>query len=338
MNCHQIQEQLSLYLDNRLDNEKRREIEAHLASCPRCLPEAKLLSDGIKRVAGLPEIEPPAGFSQRVMTQIRSEAETPTLWARLFQPLKTKLPLHATALLLVVGLAVYLYRTNEPSQREMIAPSKRSDASPSLKQEGAKPIEPQREEDAPVMAAPSAPPEQQRFADSNQSAAETDRLESLAEEKRAPSAPAQGLMKSKERRSDTEPASGSASRRERVGPDPVSPDAALTLSPHEATDKTAALTSRMKEAAERSGGKVFALIKDTPEGALKLNYWLNLPRPEYGRFKTELSQIGRILSESQPASAAPRSGLKPSPSMQIMVTVILENSKASEPVGGPDPN
>ncbi len=335
MNCHQIQEHLSLYLDNRLDKEKRREIEDHLASCPHCLPEAKLLSDGIRRVAGLPEIEPPAGFSQQVMTQIRSEAETPTLWARLFQPLTIKLPLHATALLLVVGLAVYLYRANEPIQREMIAPSKRSDASPSLKQEGTKPIKPQREEDTPVMAAPA---ERQRFADSNQSAAETDRLESPAEEKRAPSAPAQGLMKSKERRSDTESASGPASRRENIVPDPVSPDAALTLSPHEATDKIAALTSRMKEAAERSGGKVFALIKDTPEGALKLNYWLNLPRSEYGRFKTELSQIGQILSESQPASAAPRSGLKPSPSMQIMVTVILENSKSSEPVSGPDPN
>ncbi|WDT76833.1 MAG: DUF2275 domain-containing protein [Candidatus Manganitrophus sp.] len=133
MNCDQIQEQLSEYLDNRLeDADRRRAIEDHLASCPRCLPEAKQLRDGIKGVAELPEVELPAGFSQRVMARVREEGAEPTLWERLFQPLRIKLPLHATGLLLVVGLAVFLYRSNEPM--EQMVQSIPSEAAPALKQ------------------------------------------------------------------------------------------------------------------------------------------------------------------------------------------------------------
>jgi hypothetical protein len=338
MNCQEIQEHLSQYLDNRLDGEERREIEEHLAVCPRCLPEAKLLSDGIKGVAALPEIDPPAGFSKRIMTQIRSEAETPTLWARLFRPLTIKLPLHATALVLVAGLAVYLYRANDPIQQGMVAPSMPSVSAPSLKKEEAKPIAPPLKEEAPVMAVPAPPLERQRFADSGRAADLTDRLESSAQEKRAAPPPAQGLMKSMEGRSDTGPAAEASSQSGNIAADSASPDAALTLRADGAIDKTAALTSRIKEAAERSGGKVFALIKDPAEGTLKSNYWLNLPPSEYDRFKTELSRIGRIVSESQPAAAAPKSDLKPSPSIQVRITVIVENSKASEPAAPPNPN
>lgn len=337
MNCHEIQEHLSEYLDHRLEGEKRHEIEEHLASCPDCLPEAKLLSDGIKRVAGLPKIAPPAGFSQRIMAQIRSEAAPPTLWDRLFQPLRIKLPLHATALLLVAGLAVYLYRANDLSRTEMIAPA---ESSPALKRPAIPPAGetkltgPPPKEEAPA-AAPSEP---QRFADSNQPAAERDRIEPQAEENRAPSAPASGLMKSMEDRSNPQSAAGAAVQKKNLSADEASPDATLTFRPHDAAEKSAALTSRMKQAAERSGGKVFALIQDPAEGTPRSDYWLNLPRSEYGRFKTELSQIGQLLSESQPAPAGGRSDPAPSSSMQVRVTVIVENSKGSKPAAPPNPN
>ncbi len=331
MNCHQIQEHLSQYLDHRLESGERHEIEAHLASCPDCLPEAKLLSDAIKRVAGLPELEPPIGLSQRVMAQIRREAAPPTLWDRLFRPLRIKLPLHATALLLVAGLAVFLYRANDLSRTEMIAPS---EPSPALKRPAVPPAEetkrtgPQRKEEAPAAAVPSEP---QRSADSDPPAAERDRIESQAAEKRVPSDPASKLMKSKEDRLNPQSAAGPAVPKKNLSADEISPDVALTFRPHDPADKSAALTSKMKQAAERSGGKVFALIKDPAEGTPRSNYWLNLPSSEYGRFKTELSRIGRIVSESGPPPPGSRSDLNPAPSIQVKVTVIVGNSTGPEP-------
>lgn len=354
MNCDEIQKHLSEYLDNRLDDAQRREIEKHLASCPRCLPEAKLLSAGIKGVADLPEVEPPAGFSQRVMARIRAEAEKPTLWARLFQPFKIKIPLHATALLLVVGLAVYLYRANEPVQREM-SPSIPSESAPSLKQVPP-PEEPestgaQQEEPSPTIAVPSAPPSVQRFSDSQQSPpAEVDRLESSLQKENAP-APAQEMMKFKEAESKEAPSETSASAgaplpgageqqmaevsSKRESPSP--PDILLTLLTRGKADESGNLSSKVKELVERSGGTLHLVVeRDDPDNA-KPRFRLDLSKSEYNRFKAELTQIGEIISESQPPSSRPQSGAKPSSSMSIELTFLFEKSK-DDGANPPSPN
>jgi hypothetical protein len=333
MNCEEVQRELSEYLDGVLEPSKYRAIEDHLASCARCLPEAHLLSGGIKAVAGLPEMEPPAGFSQRVMAQIRTEAEPAPLWERLFLPFRIKIPLHAMGLLLVIGLAVYLYQANEPIQREM-TPSIRPEPSPSPQQASPPPMErgatrPERKEESPTIVPPTVPPAEERFNDGNLAAKETDRLKSSDRAERTPAARELAKSKKMESMESQANAPAGAAGQEKVAADEaVAPDVVLTLN-FQGVDPIAALTSRVKQAAEPRGGKVFALIKDRPEETSQLHYWLNLPRSEYGRFKKELSQIGTLLSESQLLSSTPKSDMKPS--IQVKVTFLLKKPEEARP-------
>lgn len=41
MNCAECQQSIHLYLDDELEPQQRAEIEAHLADCPDCRPEAE---------------------------------------------------------------------------------------------------------------------------------------------------------------------------------------------------------------------------------------------------------------------------------------------------------
>jgi anti-sigma factor RsiW len=48
MNCTQVSEILTAYLDNEVTPEERQEIEAHLAGCPRCRKELEELKSAQK--------------------------------------------------------------------------------------------------------------------------------------------------------------------------------------------------------------------------------------------------------------------------------------------------
>ena len=119
MRCDQVQERLSEYLENLLDAESHTSVHDHLSSCVHCQAEAQTLAQTRKAVSDLPSVEPPLGFSQKVMARIREANQKPSLWRRLFLPLMIKIPIHAMAIFLVAGLAVYLYQANMPVQTEV---------------------------------------------------------------------------------------------------------------------------------------------------------------------------------------------------------------------------
>ncbi len=108
MNCEEIQNRLSEYLDKSLDAISAKSVELHLSSCPLCRAEAAALADCIRQVATLPAVEPPPGFARRVMARARAIETRPTVWQRLFFPLKMKIPLHAGAVVVVAALAILL--------------------------------------------------------------------------------------------------------------------------------------------------------------------------------------------------------------------------------------
>lgn len=111
MNCQEIQLQLSGYLEKSLDAIRMKSIETHLASCPFCRAELHGLADCIKWVAALPTVEPPPGFSQRVMAQAREMTPAAGYWQRFFAPLRLPVPVQAAAVVLVSVLAVLLYQS-----------------------------------------------------------------------------------------------------------------------------------------------------------------------------------------------------------------------------------
>jgi Putative zinc-finger/Predicted integral membrane protein (DUF2275) len=117
MNCEEVQKYLSDLLDKSLDVERVQEIEAHLAACSPCGGEMASLAECQRLVSGLPAVEPPVGFTNRVMAEVREAANPPSLWERLFLPLRIKIPLQATAVVLIGVLAAYIYQ-KEPRERE----------------------------------------------------------------------------------------------------------------------------------------------------------------------------------------------------------------------------
>ena len=117
MNCDEIQTRLSEYMEKSLDAISMKGIEVHLASCSRCRVEADSLAECIHQVSGLPLVDLPLGFSQRVMAHVREIDEKPTLWKRLFFPLRVKIPLQATAVVLIGALAVVLSQKGEQLKR-----------------------------------------------------------------------------------------------------------------------------------------------------------------------------------------------------------------------------
>jgi hypothetical protein len=121
MNCQEVQKYLSDFLDESLDVEHSQTVSNHLAACALCSEEMASLAECQRLVSGLPEVEPPVGFSNRVMAYVREAAPKPSLWERLFSPLRSKIPLQATAVVLIAVLAAYVYqKEKEPLQRESV--------------------------------------------------------------------------------------------------------------------------------------------------------------------------------------------------------------------------
>lgn len=121
MNCEQVQQHLSEYLDKSLDAPIHRSIESHLAACSQCRAEAELLAACIRRIAALSEVETPIGFAQRVIAHVKEMETKPSFWEGLLFPFKFNLPMQATALILVGIIGIYIFDPEPHVKR--IAPS-----------------------------------------------------------------------------------------------------------------------------------------------------------------------------------------------------------------------
>ncbi|HYT54847.1 MAG TPA: DUF2275 domain-containing protein [Verrucomicrobiae bacterium] len=152
MNCDEIQTRLSEYVEKSLDAISAKGIELHVLSCSRCRVEAESLAECMQQVAGLPMVDPPLGFVQRVMAHVRDIDKTPTLWERLFFPLRVKIPLQATAVVLVGALAIVLFQKEEPFNTQ--ESSERGVATIASPTPSEKKNEPSK--DSPIVVEPSA--------------------------------------------------------------------------------------------------------------------------------------------------------------------------------------
>lgn len=108
MNCEEFQAQLLEYFEKSLETPNLEIIETHLATCLVCRVEAENLKECIRQVASLPLVDPPIGFTQRVMAHVVEVEKIPGLWHRLFLPFHIKIPIQATAAVLIGICAVYL--------------------------------------------------------------------------------------------------------------------------------------------------------------------------------------------------------------------------------------
>ena len=110
MTCAEVQLLLSEYIETSLDTIRLKAVESHLLACPGCRAETEGLMDCIRQISDLPLLDPPIGFTQRVMAHVREIETRPSWWRRVLAPVRVSVPIQATALVLVAVLAVFLYQ------------------------------------------------------------------------------------------------------------------------------------------------------------------------------------------------------------------------------------
>ncbi|HEX9757311.1 MAG TPA: zf-HC2 domain-containing protein [Nitrospiria bacterium] len=127
MKCDEIQNSLSDFFEGSLNSEKVNEIQTHLSACSRCQGEAEILTQTRKAVKNLPPIQPPPGFSQRVMGRIREDGENrkeSPFWRRNYPAIKVIATVNAVALIGIIGLTLLLKRGEVPQDMQIArAPS-----------------------------------------------------------------------------------------------------------------------------------------------------------------------------------------------------------------------
>ena len=119
MKCEEVQEQLSEYLDTLQGGAAARGLETHLAGCAHCAEALDDLAECRRLIAALPQVEPPLGFTARVMAHVREFPARPNWRQRLFSPLSIKLPIQATAIVAIGVLSVYLLQ-KEQSYKQLL--------------------------------------------------------------------------------------------------------------------------------------------------------------------------------------------------------------------------
>jgi len=74
MNCIDVREMLSMYIDDELDTNERSELEVHLAGCDECMREYDALLEMTLLLRAVPRVSLPVSFDER----LRSSIETST--------------------------------------------------------------------------------------------------------------------------------------------------------------------------------------------------------------------------------------------------------------------
>ena len=70
MNCNEIRDNLSLYIDDELNEEEKVLLEEHLKNCPECSKELEEYKRIIQMLNELPDEEPPVGYCKRLHAKL----------------------------------------------------------------------------------------------------------------------------------------------------------------------------------------------------------------------------------------------------------------------------
>lgn len=118
MNCQDVRELSSDYLDRRLAPHELSALEGHLGVCPDCRREIEALRATISLLGSLDPVETSADFLSQVHRKLEQESRLSRIRGWLLEPIKIKVPLEITALVLVGILASHLYYRTPELARE----------------------------------------------------------------------------------------------------------------------------------------------------------------------------------------------------------------------------
>ena len=112
MECKKVKEKLSAFMDNELKDNERLKIDQHLADCPFCLQEAKLLAQTWSALEVWEKMEVPHNFETRFWQRVREREEKKLSIQKLIRSI-VRIPVPAAAaIILVTGLILGNYFGN----------------------------------------------------------------------------------------------------------------------------------------------------------------------------------------------------------------------------------
>jgi len=321
--CHEARELFSGFVDDEMDARERSALDTHLVGCVDCRRELDRFRRTVSLVQALPPERAPAGFVDRVVTRARPAPWPVRLVRGLFVPW-TKLPLEAAAILLVGGLAVWVYQQTPGQQQsvrlEQAPPRAEAPApveaparveTPAGVEEPARapaPVESfTRRADAPATpaapAAPAAPPAPAPATPapserSRNEKKETQQAVADARARGAESQPPRAFQESREvardalekRAVESAPAARSAARA-LSAPGPADVSGRLTV------DDPSSGATALAEIARRVGGSVTASRADGDAHLVDLT----VPRERYPDLAIEVARLGRWQAEANAA-------------------------------------
>ena len=139
MDCSQLTELLSAYVDDALDPATKAGVEEHLAECRTCAADLASLRTYLEVMGSLPPVQAPVDFLASVHARLEQPGWFKRLLTWLFFPIKVKLPFEMTGLVAASVLLVLLYRGTEPEKTQF------------------SPVSPAPTLQAPAVPAPPAP-------------------------------------------------------------------------------------------------------------------------------------------------------------------------------------
>ncbi len=77
MDCGKIQRMLGLYLSGGLPEKRRRHVESHIASCPRCREEVRRYEAAYEILDRVEDIRPSEDFQRRLRSRLRRQYAEP---------------------------------------------------------------------------------------------------------------------------------------------------------------------------------------------------------------------------------------------------------------------
>ncbi|HOO46844.1 MAG TPA: zf-HC2 domain-containing protein, partial [Deltaproteobacteria bacterium] len=117
MNCKDVRENLSMYIDDMLDKQIRTLVEEHLAVCEACRQEHESLVRVIEELKVAGTMKAPEGF----LETLHERLDEPSYWERikelLFVPAQIKIPLEFAALSVVAVLVFTVYSLYMPGDQ-----------------------------------------------------------------------------------------------------------------------------------------------------------------------------------------------------------------------------
>lgn len=119
MNCAEIKDELSAYIDGELPPARRADVEAHVAGCPQCRQQVAELRQLAAGVAAMPKMQPAPQFLAEVRGKLaRGERPESRPWQDvLFHPFWPKVPLELVAV--AAALMVVSRFSTQPTPQEI---------------------------------------------------------------------------------------------------------------------------------------------------------------------------------------------------------------------------